>query len=83
MQSKMNEGHEVRSLVLNISARDHFLLISLLCLKKALDCGLKQGSKMRSVLKQIKNLSFLLLLIIIRSPRVLRRKLSRVVPSME
>ena len=49
MQSKMNEGHEVRSLVLNILAYDHFLLISLLCLKKVVDCGLKQGSKMRSI----------------------------------
>ena len=83
MQSKTNEGLEVRSLVLNILACNHFLLISLLCLKKALDCKLKQGSKMRSILKQIKKLSFLLLSIIIRSPRVLRRKLSRVVPSME
>ena len=33
MQSKVNEGHELRSLVLNIFlACDHFLLISLLCL---------------------------------------------------
>ena len=57
MQSKMNEGHEVRSLVLNILSCNHFLLISLLCLKKELDCKLKQGSKMRSILKQIKKFS--------------------------